>query len=224
MPLIPLQSLGVFFDAEGFITSQTLRRLGWGAEAIAWADDENRCVYKLFEVRPNSALGKKLRLQREPDGFHMTHADASLDDTLEKLCVLHDAGACPTEIIGLAESGDFLIVKQPLCLPSPDFIADRKSAAEKVHAVVPRRSIGREVRVFWLNDQPWCLGDLHENNIMREPDGAPTIIDALICPLPPVFIKQESFLQSAVKRAQDLRAGRAPESDDPFAGVCDDDL
>lgn len=224
VPLIPLEALGISFDEDQFICSKFLRRLGWGAEAIAWADDENACVYKLFEVHPNSALGKKLRLEKEPDGFRMTHADADLDTTLEKLCVLHDAGACPTEIVGLAESGDYLIVKQPLCLPLLSFATDRKCAAEKIHAVVPKRSIGREVRVFWLDGQAWCIGDLHENNIMRELDGSPTIIDALICPLQPVYYRQESFLQAAVRRARDLREGRTPASDDPFEGVSDEDF
>ena len=38
-----------------------------------------------------------------------------LVDTLEKIQVLHDMGADPTEIIGLSDTGNFLIVivKQP---------------------------------------------------------------------------------------------------------------
>ena len=55
---------------------------------------------------------------------------------------LHEAGACPTEIVGLAESGDHLIAKQPLCGPFDDFEEDRRSAATSIKAVVPKYSIG----------------------------------------------------------------------------------
>lgn len=224
MPLIPLSALGLSFDSEGFFISSSLQRIGWGAEAIAWADKDSRSVYKLFEVHPNYALGKKLQIEQDHDGnCRAIHVNADLDSTLEKLGVLHEAGACPTEIVGLADSGDYLIAKQPLCEPNQNFIEDRRKAAELMHAVVPRYSLGREIRIFWLRDQAWCIGDLHENNIMYDAAGQPTIIDALICALPSMLLRSASFLQNSVSRARALREGRKPASDDPFEGIADEE-
>ena len=225
VPLIPLTALGISFDRDRLFVSRFLQRLGWGAEAIAWADVENRCVYKLFEVHPNAALGKRLVIEQDHEGaFRAIHANADLDTTMEKLAVLHDAGGCPTEIVGVADSGDYLIVKQPLCVPFENFLEDRRSAAESLKAVVPKYSLGREIRVFWLRDQAWCIGDLHEGNIMRDVSGRPTIIDALICPLPPFALKQAPHLLASVERARAWREGvdLPPERD--FCDVPDDEL
>jgi hypothetical protein len=46
--------------------------------------------------------------------IEMFTQDATLLQTMEKLMVLHDAGACPTEIVGLDYMFDYLVVKQPL--------------------------------------------------------------------------------------------------------------
>jgi len=128
-----------------------LKRIGWGAEASAWRDPETECVYKLFEVHPNSALGKKLFIERHGDGeYRAIHSNASLDDTLEKLALPHEAGACPTEIVGLTETGDYLIAKQPLCAPFADFEEDRRRACDLIRAVTPRYSLGREIHIFWV--------------------------------------------------------------------------
>lgn len=225
VPLIPLSSLGLSFDKDGYFQSSILKRIGWGAEAIAWEDTDNGCVYKLFEVHPNSALGKRLQIEQDDDGnCRATHINADLDTTLEKLGVLHEAGACATEIVGLAASGDYLIVKQPLCIPSINYVEDRRIAAEAMHAIIPRFSLGREIRVFWLRHQPWCIGDLHENNVMRSIEGVPTIIDALICPLPPYLLRSANLLPSSIARAKALRKGEKPPSDDPFEGIPDEDF
>ncbi|MDZ4286542.1 MAG: hypothetical protein U0984_01210 [Prosthecobacter sp.] len=182
-------------------------------------------VYKLFDLKETGGLGKKLTLERNEDrGWRAVPCDANLDDTLEKLSVLHEAGACPTEIVGLAATGDYLIVKQPLCYPFDNFEEDRRIAAASIKAVVPKYSIGQEIRVIWLQDQAWCIGDLHKGNIMRESNGAPTIIDALIGPLPPELLRAEPALQTAANRARDLREGREPPPDDLFHGVSDDEL
>ena len=162
--------------------------------------------------------------QDDEGGFRAIHGDADLDSTMEKLAVLHEAGACPTEIVGLAETGDYLIAKQPLCGPHQDFQQDRKRAAEAIKAVVPKYSLGREIRVFWVRDQAWCIGDLHEGNIMRDAAGQATIIDALICPLPTRMLKLAPHLQTSVMLARALREGRDVPSDDPFLNAHDEDF
>lgn len=225
VPLIPLDCLGIGFDDEGFLASRFLRPLPGGAEARPFFDLERRVVYKLFDLRETGTLGKKLVFEPVADGSWLAvPCDASLYDTLEKLCLLHEAGACPTEVVGLAETGDYLIVKQPFCQPFEDLETERRTAAEAIKAVVPSCFIGREVRVFWADGQAWCLGDLHQGNIMREADGTPTIIDALIGPVPDHVLRSSFALQAAVQRARHWRETGILLPDDPFAGVADEDL
>ncbi|TDU66633.1 hypothetical protein EI77_03728 [Prosthecobacter fusiformis] len=186
---------------------------------------ERRVVYKLFDLRETGALGKKLAFESTADGSWMTvPCDATLDDTLEKLCLLHEAGACPTEIIGLAATGDYLIAKQPLCQPFANLEEDRRTAAESIKAVMTSCFLGREVRVFWADGRAWCLGDLHQGNIMREVDGTPTIIDALIGALPPNVIRSLAALQTAIHRSRLWWETGNLISDDPFSGIADDEL
>lgn len=59
---------------------------------------------------------------------------------------------------------------------------------------------------------------------MREVDGTPTIIDALIGLLPPELLKAHHALQVAVSRARDLREGREPPPNDIFYNISDDEL
>lgn len=78
VPLIPLEKLGLSFDRDGFSASSRLRRLAAGAEATAWEDSANRCVYKLFDLK-NYTLGKKLILETNEEGdIRAVSKDATL--------------------------------------------------------------------------------------------------------------------------------------------------
>jgi len=59
---------------------------------------------------------------------------------------------------------------------------------------------------------------------MRDTDGVPTIIDALVCPLSPRIIRASVQLKNAVERAKLLREGHEAGPDDCFQGVSDDEL
>ena len=227
VPLIPLERFGFVpeDDSFAFKASDDLSIIGWGAEAYAYQDARQRCVYKFFHLLPNAALGKRLVLQRESDGhWRAGKIDGNLEVTLEKLAVLHEAGGCPTEIVGLAQTGDFLIVKQPLCQPYTDWAADEAEAVERLKAVSSRPSLGHGIRLFWVNDQLWCVGDLHTGNVMRLATGEPVIIDALIAPVPPVVLQECPSLNNALLRAKALRLGREFPPEDISSGVHDDDL
>jgi hypothetical protein len=220
-----LSVLGIDFD-DGFMISTVLDRLAEGQEAAAWLDRDEDCVYKLFDLKAHGALGKKLVFS--PDGSFQTrvrHSDAYIWDTLEKLCILHEAGGCPTEIVGLSESGDYLVAKQLRCFPyGPSLEDDRRIAVEALHAVVPTGSYGERIWVFWCANQGWVLGDLHKGNIRRDSTETPTIIDALIGPIPVSILKSSASLQRSVERARRWSESGQLLSDDPFGGIDDDDL
>lgn len=225
VPLIPLETLGITFDDLGFVQSSFLERLGTGAEASAWMDRRYRCVYKLFDLKSNGSLGKKIALVAEgPYECRVVNEDAVLADTLEKLALLHEVGACTTEIVGLASTGDYLIVKQPLCQPYQSFDHDRDEAVKTIQAVVPTGTYGPRVWVFWGVGKAWILGDLHKGNIMRTAEGYPTIIDALVGPLSPEILRDVAPLQRAANRSRAMRLGKEVEVDDLMFGVSDDEL
>lgn len=225
VPLVPISVLGIQIDQEGFLYSNILKRLGTGAEATAWLDTAAQCVYKTFDLRSSGSLGKKLVLVygNDMECRHLTE-EATLDDTLEKLSVLHNAGACHTEIVGLADSGDFLITKQPLCYPFQDFEEDQSLAVHAVKAVVAKGMAARGLWVFFQSGQAWCLGDLHKGNIMRDSSNQPTIIDALIGAIPPGFIQQLPLLNHTVNRAQKWLETGIYSDDHLFQGISDHEL
>lgn len=150
VPLISLGKMGITLDADGMLRSDELRQLRSGAEAYPFADDEARVVDKLFNLRANGSLGKRVALEKlEEDRYEIVLCDATLRDTLEKLVVLNDAGGHPTEVIGLSDDGNFLIAKQPLAMPYVDFLKDRRLATEAILAVVPPFTrLNREIGVF----------------------------------------------------------------------------
>ena len=110
--MIDLAALGITHDADDMLQSATLRPLKTGAEACPFADDQWRLVYKLFPLFRSGGLGKTFEIEPSEDGegYEMSTQDATLLQTMEKLMVLHDAGACPTEIVGLDYMFDYLVV------------------------------------------------------------------------------------------------------------------
>ena len=222
VPLIPLSKLGISrTPEEGFIQAEFLMSLGSGQEAYAYLDEHFGVVYKLFDLREGGALGKKVEFRQiADDEFDLAYTSASLSDTLEKIAVLHDLGAHPTEIVGLAESGDFLIVKQPAATPRSyssvfgqlndvqmlEFEQDREAAIRAIKGVAcVCPGVRQTTAVCELHGQSWFVTDLHNRNIMFGGDGGPTIIDALIGAVPVGAIELYCTLGDTVRRARDWR-------------------
>jgi hypothetical protein len=238
VPLIPLAALDIVRDGNGFLSSPSMAQLPSGQEAQPFADEKVGVVYKLFYLRPTGGLGRKVTLARNSDGeFEMTFRDAVIVETLAKICILHEAGAHPTEIIGITDSGDFLIVKQPLARhqpysrgisspPTEDlFIQDRQRALDALKGV-PCVSPGlrRTVAVTVVEDEAWMIADLHERNIMRDSEDKPTVIDALVGSVTKAACDGLPRLAEAVERARVWReTGSLPQVID-FLGGDDSEL
>jgi hypothetical protein len=233
VPLIPLAALEIFRDGDGFLLSPSMAQLPPGQEALPFADQKAGVVYKLFYLKPSGGLGRKVALARNSDGeFEMAFHDALVMETVEKICVLHEAGAHPTEIVGITDSGEFLIVKQPLArlqpysmgissAPTEDlFIQDRQRAIDAMKGV-PCVSPGlrRTVAVTVVNGDAWVVADLHERNIMRDVENEPTVIDALVGLVTAGALSGLPRLGDAVERARVWReTGTLPEEVDFAAG------
>jgi hypothetical protein len=230
--------MGLRHDDEGFIHSDHLIKLPGGAEAQPFCEADTGVVYKLFDLRENGSLGKKLRLARNEAGeYELLPCDAVLPDTLEKICALHEAGAHPTEIAGLSDDYRFLIVKQPLARRQPyhednaapetreQFLHDRDAAISRVRGVICQAPGFRQtVAVIAAGSHTWLMADLHPRNIMCDHGGQPSIIDALIGPVPPAAVKALPALARAVAGAAEwCRTGIRPAFD-PLGSVNDDEL
>lgn len=88
---------------------------------------------------------------------------------------------------------------------------------------VPLIPLERQVAVIWLNSNGWLISDLHHRNIMRDREGNPTIIDALIGPVPATAQRKLAWLRNALGDAEDVRCGREPRKRMQFGDETDDD-
>lgn len=223
---------------EGFLVSTRLVKLTSGVEAQPYLDEEHGVVYKLFDLTVSGSLGYKAEIRRRQgeDGLEVVKIPAVLKDTLEKISVLHEMGAHPTEIVGLAESGDFLIVKQPRARFRP-YSAGLKTADHRRHYEDDRHdAVSRMRGVFcacqglretmaiasW-EDHPWAIVDLHERNIMMNERGEPAVIDALISPVPSLAM-EFSAICDAVERAKIWRRTGTLQESPGLDLDSDDDL
>lgn len=213
VPIVPMQLLGLERDEDGFFESEELQPLPSGAEACPYIDHKAREVYKLFDLRANGGMGKKIVMQRDEEGQLVDEIkDAVLQDTLRKLSAINDGGGHPTEIIGLVDSFDHLLIKQPLAEPYHNFESDRRQAMDAMRCVTPMGGHFRNpLSVFYTQDDPWLIGDLHKGNIMRNALGEPTIIDALVGYIPPYVQTENPWLRMAAQDSLTYRqTGQAP--------------
>jgi len=226
-PVVNLADLGLNYDQEGFLESSFLRPLQSGAEAEPYLDEEYGVVYKLFNLRETGALGKKLVLERPSadEEYQVEFRSADLRHTLMKLAILNDAGALATEIVGLADSGDYLIAKQPVAYPYKDFKADLQASIQEIRAIVPQRGGFRQsVAIMSVGGSPWIVGDLHKRNIMRDYLGRPTIIDALVGVISPAAMSENSWLRKTVVDAEVYRRTGKKPAYDLFDEIDDSEL
>ena len=237
VPLVSLSGLGLGLDRDGMPTSRFLIPLKTGAEASPFADLEWGVVYKLFPLHSNGGLGKTFEIERDAarTGFSMSVRDAVLAETIEKLMVLHDAGAHPTELVGLDEQGDYLIAKQPLAQSFGDIESERDAtiakidtarpqAIEAMRAVPCKAGFKRPVWIIWCDERAWVLSDLHPGNVMQDANRQPCIIDALLAPVPPGLISTDRLLAEAVADARSWRETGVLPKRKAFEDVNDDDL
>ncbi|MBL9156295.1 MAG: hypothetical protein JNJ70_02400 [Verrucomicrobiales bacterium] len=205
IPLIDLESFG-FRHEDGFLTTSFLCPLPSGAEASPFLDTENGVVYKLFDLRPGGAMGKKLRFQTRSQGFEIESTDARWSDMVDKFIVLNRGGGHPTELAGISADGGYLIAKQPQAFPFEDFRSDLAAAEAAMCGIVP---IGGGLRqhlfVTEIDGIPWLVGDLHERNIMRDMNGQPTIIDALVGEVSLTARRELDWLDAACGEARVFR-------------------
>ncbi|CAN5301107.1 hypothetical protein BH23VER1_BH23VER1_31190 [soil metagenome] len=141
-----------------------------------------------------------------------------------KTTLLNAGGGLPSEIVGVASSGDYLITKQPRAHYLKDYQKDREEAVKRFYGITPiGGGLRRPVMVSHILGIPWIICDLHNRNIMRDRDGHAVIIDALIGEVNDYDRARIPWLEAAAKDAKHFReTGEIPR--DTFGDVDDDEL
>ncbi len=184
------------------------KTLPGGAEAeIVLHDESGGVVYKFFDLRfdhEQPYIGKKMVAVFGESGWEVEQQNADLFETIEKLAVLHEVGALPTEIVAIADTQEHLLVKQPFAHTIEVTGEARAKASSAVNSVLVASSSGLrgQLRVFWHEGKAWFLDDLHHKNIMEDADGNPSIIDALIGVVPDRMIEHIPELKQAIYDAR----------------------
>ncbi|MEM1085668.1 MAG: hypothetical protein AAGI48_16285 [Verrucomicrobiota bacterium] len=244
VPLVPLEAFGLnrLPEGMGLENEGRLQTMRFGAEAHPFYDREHGVVYKFFDLRKKGTLGtlgKRIVLERvsgedspgipEVERYSLRTVDATLESTLEKLMFINDAGGHPTEIVGLTDGGHFLVAKQPVAVPislkKKDFERIRLEAIDNMKGVVIRRvHLQGLVVALWVGGKMSLMADLHTGNIMRDLDGKPTVIDALLGSVPAESLSNLPHLGFAFEDAEALRKGDLPPARGELQDSPDDEL
>jgi hypothetical protein len=188
LPFVSLETFGFQSDAEDIFEANTrqLTREGGGVEALAFADAD-RSIYKFYFFREGGAIGSGFAYAREEDGsIKATSVPGNYRLLFAKLLLIHQLGMA-TEVLGLTHEG-ILVAKQALGRPLPQ--GDDTSRVLPAGLIeIPSRFLRADrdhPRLFFLNDEPWLVADLHARNFVRATDGGLRVIDLVAAPWPEV--------------------------------------
>jgi hypothetical protein len=159
------------------VRSSTMGGMGWGGEASANLFDWGAEAAASSPARQSSTatlppaaasgyrMGLKLDATKHNGIWAVDTRSGNLFDMIEKVTALDGAGALPTEIIGMLDTGDHLLVKQPLATDArPAAYADRAAAAMRAYPVPAKTGLG-DLRIFHWDQRYWFLTDLHPGNV-----------------------------------------------------------
>lgn len=220
LPLLSLTDFGFPGDVGDILAEcpPALRPVSSGVEATAFESAIDHTIYKFFMPRDDGRIGGTFAFHRGED--HALHADAS-DGTyramLEKFDVILRLGGMPIEIVGVTREEGVLITKQTLGERLAEG-ADTSRVQPAPLIPIPSRLLRAHrdhPRLFFIDDAPWLVADLHAKNLVRAADGALRPIDLLAAPFPADLVSAEPLLQEWLARvARDPSAGLLRETSD----------
>jgi len=188
LPLRALSDFG-FSDQEANPLEEanpSLRRIGVGVEAWAFAAVRDGSVYKFYLPREEKRIGSAFGFARGDET--LLSARAGLGDyraLLEKLLVIHLIGGMATEVTALTPEG-ILVAKQALGEPLPQG-DDMSRDLPRMLIEIPSRFLRADrdhPRLLFVNGAPFLVADLHARNFVRGADRALRVIDLVAGPWP----------------------------------------
>lgn len=213
LPLVSLTDFGFPEDAGDILAEcpPHLRPISSGVEATAF-EALDHSIYKFFMPRENGRIGGTFAFRRGADVALLADAaDGTYRAMLEKFDVILRLDGMPIEVVGVTREEGVLITKQTLGELLPEG-ADTSGVQPAPLIPLPSRLLRAHrdhPRLFFVNDAPWLVADLHAKNLVRAADGELRAIDLLAAPLPPALVAAEPLLRDWLGRV----------ALDPFAGL-----
>ncbi|MCF3652436.1 hypothetical protein [Synoicihabitans lomoniglobus] len=221
-PLVELEDFGFPEDVEDLLgeCSPRLRPISSGVEATAF-EAEDKSIYKFFMPRDDGHIGGTFSFERGDEvALQADASDGTYQAMLEKFDLIMRLGGMPTEVIGVTKREGVLITKQTLG-GLLDEGADTSGVQPRDLIPLPSRFLRAHrdhPRLYFVEDTPWLVADLHSKNLVRAQDGQLRAIDLLAAPLPLDLVAREPLLDDWLRRV------RADPTADVLHHVSDDEL
>lgn len=218
-PLIELEDFGFPEEVEDLLgeCSPRLRPISSGVEATAF-EAEDQSIYKFFMPRDDGHIGGTFAFARTEDvALHAEASDGTYQAMLEKFDLILRLGGMPTEVVGVTKREGVLVTKQTLggllaegadtSRVQPDGLIPWPSRFLRAHRDHPR--------LYFVEERPWLVADLHSKNLVKAADGQLRAIDLLAAPVPLDLVAKEPLLADWLERVRaDATASVLREVDD----------
>lgn len=219
LPLCRLEDFGFHAEVEHPLEEPNprLRYLHSGVEASAFVAVNDGSVYKFFLPREEKQIGSVFGFRNGGESALLAEAElGGYRGLLEKLLLIHALGGMATEVVALTLEG-ILVAKQTLGEPLPQ--GDDMSGSLPAGLIeIPSRFLRANrdhPRLFFLEDMPWLVADLHARNFVRSVDGALRVIDLVAAPWPADLDLEDPSIHEWIERVRrDPTAGALPGSRD----------
>lgn len=205
LPIVPLETFGFPPETTDLLTEcgPHLRPISSGVEATAF-ESADHSIYKFYAPREDGRIGGSFGFRRGDDvALQADACSGSYRAMLEKLLLIVRLGGMPTEVIGVTPEG-VLVAKQTLGERLPEGL-DTSGLQPPGLLPIPSRFLRAHrdhPRLYFLDDHPWLVADLHARNLVRAADGALRAIDLLAAPLPPPLVAAEPLLADWLARVR----------------------
>ena len=198
LPLRRLEDFGFVRDVENPLeeANPSLRRIGGGVEAWAFAAEADGSVYKFYLPREEKKIGSEFGFRPGDEARLLAEAGlGTYGGLLEKLLLIHALGGMATEVVAATPEG-IIVAKQTLGEPLPQ--GDDMSGQLPAGLIeIPSRFLRANrdhPRLFFLGDRAWLVGDLHARNFVRGPGGGLHLIDLVAAPWPENAIVRDPLI------------------------------
>ncbi|MEY3774747.1 MAG: hypothetical protein RLZZ129_1527 [Verrucomicrobiota bacterium] len=204
LPLLALEDFGFPPEVEDLLgeAGPHLRPISSGVEATAF-EAADHSIYKFFMPREDGRIGGTFAFHRgEETALLAVASDGSYRAMLEKFDLILRLDGMPTEVLGVTRREGILITKQTLGERLPEG-ADTSGLQPPALIPLPARFLRAHrdhPRLFFRDDQPWLVADLHAKNLVRAADGWHRAIDLLAAPLPRDLVAAEPLLAGWLER------------------------
>lgn len=221
LPIVSLEDFGFPAEVEDLLAEcgSRLRPISSGVEATAF-EAADHSIYKFFMPRDDGRIGGTFEFRRGDEVALLADAsDGSYRAMLEKFDLIVRLDGMPTEVVGVTKHEGVLITKQTLGERLPEG-ADTSRVQPAPLIPIPSRFLRAHrdhPRLYFVEERPWLVADLHAKNLVRAEDNALRAIDLLAAPFPAALVAAEPLLADWLERVrQDPNAAvlRAPHDDE----------